>query len=68
MKCGKTSFAVKAPKNLLIAFERGYNALPGVYAVPVQKWSEFRKIVRTLEQDEAKEKYYTITIDTVTIA
>lgn len=29
---GKTTLASKAPKPLLIAFERGYNALPGVIA------------------------------------
>ena len=29
-KVGKTTFASKMPDCLLLAFERGYNALPGV--------------------------------------
>ena len=31
-KIGKTTFGSRMPKPLLIAFERGYNALPGVIA------------------------------------
>lgn len=39
-KSGKTSFAAKFKKNLLCAFEMGYNAINGIYAQPVTKWSE----------------------------
>lgn len=28
-KIGKTTFGIQMPKHLLLAFERGYNALPG---------------------------------------
>lgn len=31
-KVGKTTFATQMPKHLLLAFEKGYNALPGVIA------------------------------------
>ena len=31
-KSGKTTIASKFPGALLLAFEKGYNALPGVYA------------------------------------
>lgn len=31
-KVGKTTFGTRAPGHLLLAFERGYNALPGVMA------------------------------------
>ena len=31
-KSGKTTFASQMPKPLILAFERGYNALPGVMA------------------------------------
>ena len=31
-KSGKTTFGSKMPGALLLAFERGYNALPGVVA------------------------------------
>jgi len=31
-KTGKTTLATQMPKALLLAFEKGYNALPGVFA------------------------------------
>ena len=67
-KTGKTTLASKFPKNLLIAFEKGYNAIDGIKAVDVNKWSEFRQVLRQLEKPEAREMYDTITIDTTTIA
>ena len=67
-KTGKTTMASRFPKNLLIAFEKGYNAIDGIKAVDVNKWSEFRQILRQLEKPEAQAMYDTITIDTTTIA
>lgn len=67
-KVGKTSFAAKFKKNLLCAFEMGYNAIDGIYAQPIQKWSEFKLLLRQLEQPAAKEKFDTVTIDTASIA
>jgi hypothetical protein len=67
-KSGKTSTASKFPKSLLIAFEKGYAALPGVKAAPVNSWSEFLKILRQLKDPRAKEVYETIIIDTCDIA
>lgn len=46
----------------------GYNAIDGIYAQPVQKWSDFKLLLRQLEQPAAKEKFDTVTIDTVSIA
>ena len=60
--------ASRFPKNLLIAFEKGYNAIDGIKAVDINKWSEFRQVLRQLEKPEAREMYDTITIDTTTIA
>lgn len=60
--------ASRFPKNLLVAFEKGYNAIDGIKAVDVNKWSEFRQVLRQLEKPEAQEMYDTITIDTTTIA
>lgn len=34
-KTGKTTLAAQMPKALLVAFEKGYNALPGVQPVDV---------------------------------
>ena len=67
-KSGKTTTASKFEKNLLLAFEKGYNAIPGVMVQPINNWAEFRKVLRQLKEDRAKEMFYTITVDTVDIA
>jgi hypothetical protein len=67
-KTGKTTMASRFPKNLLIAFEKGYNAIDGIKAVDINRWSEFRQVLRQLEKPEAQAMYDTITIDTTTIA
>ena len=67
-KSGKTTTASKFEKNLLLAFEKGYNAIPGVMAQPINNWAEFRKVLRQLKNPKAKEMFYTITIDTTDIA
>ena len=65
---GKTSFAASFPRNLLLAFEKGYNAIGGVRAVDITKWADAKLVLRQLEKPEAKAMYDTITIDTVSIA
>ena len=67
-KTGKTTFAVKMPGALLLAFEKGYNALPGVIAQDVTSWGEMKQIYRELKKEEVKAVYKTIIIDTVDIA
>jgi len=75
-KSGKTSNAVKFPKPFLCAFEKGYNLLSGVYAQPINKWSEALKVKKQLLADvdrvEKGEKtettYKTVIIDTADIA
>lgn len=67
-KVGKTSFAASFPKNLILAFEVGTNALAGVLVQKIEKWSDFKVVLKQLERPEAREKYDTITIDTVSIA
>ena len=66
-KVGKTTFAVQAPRNLLIAFERGYNAIAGIKAVDIQKWADFKMVLRQLEKPEVQAMYDTISLDTVGI-
>jgi len=66
-KVGKTTFAVQAPNNLLLAFEKGYNALSGIKPVDIEKWSDFKLVLKQLEKTEAKAIYDTISIDTVGI-
>lgn len=68
LKVGKTTLACQFPKNLLLGFEHGWNAISGAMAVDVTKWATFKQILRQLEKPEARELYDTITIDTVGIA
>ena len=67
-KSGKTTAACAFPKSLLIAFEKGYNAIGGVRAVDITKWSDFKVVLRQLEKSEARDMYETIIIDTISIA
>lgn len=67
-KSGKTTTAAKFENNLLLAFEKGYNAIPGIMAQPINNWAEFRKVLRQLKDPKAKERFFTITIDTADIA
>lgn len=67
-KSGKTTISSKFPNALLLAFEKGYNALAGVMAQPINSWAEFIKVQRQLKDDKVKEKFSTIIIDTADIA
>ena len=60
--------ACQFPKNLLLAFEKGYNAIAGVKPIDVTKWSDLKLVLRQLEKPEARLLYDTVTIDTVGIA
>lgn len=67
-KVGKTTFCTKElPKPLLCAFEKGYNAIPGIKAIDITKWTQFKQVVKQLDTPAAKEMYNTIIIDTVDI-
>ena len=65
---GKTTFGVAAPGALLLAFERGYNALPGVLAQDITTWGQVKEVLRELKKPEVKATFKTIIIDTVDIA
>ena len=67
-KSGKTTTATKFPNHLLLAFEKGYNAIPGAMAQPINSWSEFRRVLRQLKEPEVQAKFETIIIDTADIA
>ena len=64
-KVGKTTFGSKMPNHLILAFERGYNALPGVMVYDVPSWGTFKQIVRELKKPEVKDTYKSLIIDTV---
>lgn len=68
LKTGKTTTACRFPDSLLLGFEKGYNAIPNIRAVPVNRWSEFKQIIKQLKTDEAHAMYSNIIIDTSDIA
>lgn len=67
-KSGKTTAAAQFPKALLCAFEKGYNAIGGIRAQDIVKWSDFKMVLRQLEKSEAHAAFETIIIDTISIA
>ncbi len=67
-KTGKTTLATQMPGSLLLAFEKGYNAIPGVIAQDITTWGELKQVVRELKKDEVKAVYKSIVIDTIDIA
>ena len=67
-KTGKTTIASKFPNALLLAFEKGYNALAGVRPQPINSWAQFKKVLRQLKDSRAKQMYETIVVDTADIA
>ena len=67
-KVGKTTLAAQMPGALLLAFEKGYSALPGVMAQDVTTWGEMKQVYRELKKPEVQERFKTIVVDTVDIA
>jgi hypothetical protein len=67
-KVGKTTLGSKMPKPLLLAFEKGYNAIANIYAQDITTWSEMKQVCTQLKKPQLKEKFATIIIDTVDIA
>jgi hypothetical protein len=67
-KSGKTTIATKFPRHLLLAFEKGYNAIPGAMAQPINSWGDFKKVLKQLKDPAVKQKFETIIIDTADIA
>ena len=67
MKVGKTTLVSKFPGVLLLAAEKGYNALPGILVQDITRWSELKEVVRELKKPEVKEKFSTIAIDTIDV-
>ena len=68
MKVGKTTFATQIPNSLLLAFEKGYQALPRVFAQDITKWTDLQSVTNQLRKDAVREKFKTVVIDTADIA
>lgn len=63
-KSGKTTIASRFPGALILAFEKGYSAIPGIMAKPINTWGEFKKTLIELKDPAVKEKFQTIVLDT----
>lgn len=66
-KVGKSTFGAKLPRPLFCNFEVGTHYL-AVKPVNIEKWSDFKLVLRQLEDPRAKEVYDTVVIDTVSEA
>lgn len=67
-KTGKTTIASHFPNSLLLATERGYNAIAGIRALPINRWSDIKQVLKQLKSDDAHQMYKTIILDTADIA
>ena len=67
-KTGKTTMASKMKDALLMAFEPGYKAIPGIRAQDITSWGQVKQIQRQLRDPKVKEMYKSIVVDTVDIA
>lgn len=71
-KTGKTTIACQFPRPLLVAFEKGHGAIPGVPPAKIFKWSDALKVKRQLMQDardvaqgkKSQTTFQTVIIDT----
>lgn len=67
-KSGKTTIASHFPGAVVFAFEKGYSAIPGIMATPVNSWNEFKRLLVELKEEETKAQFQTVIIDTADIA
>ena len=67
-KVGKTTLVSHFPGALLLATEKGYNALPGVFVQDITRWSDLKEVIRELKKPEVKEKFQSVIIDTIDVA
>lgn len=75
-KAGKTSlvhgivkekFDGDLSKLLLVAFEKGYNALDGIHADDITEWEDFKELVDELVKDKDEVSYKVLAFDTVDV-
>lgn len=65
---GKTSVSAEFEGHLIAAFEPGYKLIPGAMGIPMNKWSDFKNLIRQLLTPKGKESYKAIVIDTIGLA
>lgn len=67
-KIGKSRLAAEFPKPIFFATEPTQTTIPGAYIVPILKWSELKQYLRQLKNDELKQRFSTVVLDTVDLA
>ena len=67
-KTGKTTLATQMGDALLLAFEQGYNALPGVMAQDITTWGEMKQVYSQLKKPEVKATFKAVIVDTIDVA
>ena len=67
-KVGKTSLSAQFPKPIILAFEKGYEALDNAYVVDMTSWSDFKTVCRQLKNKQVRDMYDTVVLDTAQIA
>lgn len=65
---GKTTLAMQFPDPILLAFEVGYNTMPGIIAQKVESWAVMKQIYRELKKPEVQARFKTVVIDTADYA
>lgn len=66
-KSGKTTAACSFPDAVLLAFEKGYNAIGNAFPFDINKWSDYKMALRDLADQRTKDRFKTVIIDTVFI-
>jgi hypothetical protein len=54
-------------KLLLVAFEKGYNALDGIHADDINEWEDFQELVEELVEEKDEISYKVLAFDTVDV-
>lgn len=67
-KTGKTTLATQMDGCLLLAFEPGYHALPGVIAQDITSWGEMKQVFRELKKPEVQAAFKAVIVDTIDVA
>ena len=67
-KSGKTTTASQMPSPILLAFEVGYNAIPGIIVQDITNWAEMKQAYNQLKKQQVKDKFKTVIVDTIDVA
>lgn len=67
-KIGKTSLAAQAKNCLLLATERGYNAIDGIVVQDITNWRDMREALRQLKRPEVRDAFNVVIVDTIDLA